>query len=172
MVGRVAERFNLPSKRRRKLSVDQEAQSCAPQHRMIVLAGSKLQDGRDVFGFEVRIVGQDLFPRGASGQQIEYILHTNAKAANTRATTADVRSHCDSIDRAHVIPPGRAAPGKSHCRGSRPEGEVKAELIEARALGGGPSRAPFSGCQFPVASSVASRLPAGRAAQQHATGNW
>jgi hypothetical protein len=37
----MAERFNLPSTRRRELSVDEEAQSCAPQHRVIVLAGSK-----------------------------------------------------------------------------------------------------------------------------------
>jgi hypothetical protein len=58
----VAERFNLPSKPRRELSVDEEAQSGAPQHRVIVLAGSELKDGRDVFGFEVGIVGEDLFP--------------------------------------------------------------------------------------------------------------
>ena len=32
VVGRVAERFNPPSKRRRELSVDEETQSCAPQH--------------------------------------------------------------------------------------------------------------------------------------------
>jgi hypothetical protein len=62
----VTERFTLPSKRRRRLSVDEEAQSCAPQHRVIVLAGSTLRDGRDVFGFEVGIVGQDLFPRRGS----------------------------------------------------------------------------------------------------------
>jgi hypothetical protein len=81
----VAERFNASREGWWQLSVDEKAQSCAPQHGVIVLAGSKLQDGRDVFGFEVGIVGQDLFPSRASGQEIEHILHTNAKTANARA---------------------------------------------------------------------------------------
>ena len=92
----MAERFNQPSTRRRKLSVYEEAQSCAPQHRVIVLTGRKLQDGCDVFGFEVGIVGRDLVPRGASGEQIEDILHTNHQlptylAAGFRDRSSDSR---------------------------------------------------------------------------------
>ena len=78
--------------------VDEEAQSCAPQHGAIVLARREFQDGRDVFGFEVGIIGQDLFPSRASGQEIEHILHTNAKAANARATAANVWTDRDSVN--------------------------------------------------------------------------
>ena len=72
VLGRVAAAFRISrASAGGSSSVDEEAQSCAPQHRVIVLAGSKLQDGRDVFGFEIGIVGQDLFPRGASGKQMD-----------------------------------------------------------------------------------------------------
>jgi len=80
-----------------------------PAARVIVLARREFQDGRDVFGFEVRIIGQDLFPSRASGQEIEHILHTNAKAANARATAANVWTDRDSVNRAHVIPLGPLA---------------------------------------------------------------
>ena len=43
--------------------------------------------GGDVFGLEKGIVSQDLFPRRARGEEIEHVLHTNAKPTNARAAT-------------------------------------------------------------------------------------
>ena len=49
MLGRVAECFDAPRQRRWQLSVDEKAQSRAPQDRVIVLAGGEFQYCRDVF---------------------------------------------------------------------------------------------------------------------------
>ena len=59
----VGERFNSLRERCWQLSVDEKAQSCAPQDGMIVLASGEFQNC-DVFGFEVGIVGE--IPRGNS----------------------------------------------------------------------------------------------------------
>lgn len=72
---------------------------------MIVLAGGEFEYCRDVFWFEVGVVGQDLVARRAGGQEVEHILHTNAKATNARAAAANVGSHRDSVYRAHRINP-------------------------------------------------------------------
>jgi hypothetical protein len=99
---RVADRFNSSCERWRELSVDEEAQSCAPQHRVIVLLGGELQDCGDIVGLEIGIVRQDLFPRGTGGEEIEYVLHPDAETANARAAAADIGARRDSFYRAHV----------------------------------------------------------------------
>ena len=108
VLGNVSERFNSSCERWRKLSVDEEAQSCAPQHGMIVLLGREFQDRGDIVGFEIGIVRQDLFARGSGGEQIEHVLHTDAETANARAAATDIGTHRDSIDHTHsgiVAPP-------------------------------------------------------------------
>jgi hypothetical protein len=45
----VTERLDSSCERRWELRVDQEAQSGAPQHRMIVLPSGELEDRSDVF---------------------------------------------------------------------------------------------------------------------------
>jgi hypothetical protein len=106
----VAERLNSPRERRWQLSVDQKAQSCAPQDRVIVLAGGEFQYCRDVFRFEVRVIGEDFFAAGAGGQKVEHVLHPDAEAANARAATTDVCAHRDSVNRAHVLSAAQRAP--------------------------------------------------------------
>jgi hypothetical protein len=44
----VAEGRDSAGKRRRQLRVDEKAQSCAPENRMIVLPGREFEDGCDV----------------------------------------------------------------------------------------------------------------------------
>jgi hypothetical protein len=117
VLGQVAERFNLSREGGWKLSVDEEAQSCAPQDRMIVLPGGELQNCRDVVGFEVRIVRKDFFPRCPSGEKIEHVPHANAEATNTRAATANIRRHSDSVHRAHIGSKASAL-RYSHCSSS------------------------------------------------------
>jgi hypothetical protein len=109
MVGQMAEHFNPPRECRRELSVDEKAQSCAPEDGVIVLAGGEFEYRGYIFGFEIGIVGEDLFPRRPGGQEIEHVLHTNAKATNGRAATADIRIHRDSVYSAHSLTPGRVA---------------------------------------------------------------
>jgi hypothetical protein len=99
MLRRVAERLNSSRERRRELSVDEEAQSCAPQHRVIVLLGGELQDCGDIVGFEIRVVRQDLFPRRTRSEEIEHILHANAETANARTAATHIRIHRDSVYR-------------------------------------------------------------------------
>jgi hypothetical protein len=113
MLGRVAERFNAPRQRRWQLSIDEKAQSCAPQDGVIVLAGGEFQYCRDVFRFEVRVIGKDLFAGRARGQKVEHVLHSDAKSPDARATTAHARIHRDSVYRAHVLSAGRPAPNRA-----------------------------------------------------------
>jgi hypothetical protein len=101
----VAECLNPSRERRRQLRVDEEAQSGAPQNRVVVLAGGEFQHCRDVFGFEVGIVGQDLFPRRTGREKVEDILHTNAESPKAGAATAHIRIHRDSLYGAHVLSP-------------------------------------------------------------------
>src|SRR5207244_5124629 len=75
-----------------------------------VLAGGEFQYCRDVFIFEVRIIGEDLFPGRTGGQKIEHVLHPDAEAANARAATTDVCAHRDSVNRAHVLSAAQRAP--------------------------------------------------------------
>ena len=113
MLGRMAERFSAPRQRRWQLSVDEKAQSRAPQDRVIVLAGGEFQYCRDVFRFEVRIIGEDLFAGRAGGQKLEHVLHSDAKSPDAGATTAHVRIHRDSVYRAHVLSAGQPAPNRA-----------------------------------------------------------
>ena len=103
MLGRVAQRLNPSRERRWELSIYEKAQSRAPQDGMIVLAGGEFEDGRNVVGFEVRVISQDLFASGAGREKVEHVLHTNAEPPNTGAATADTGSHRDSVYRAHVL---------------------------------------------------------------------
>ena len=95
--GDVAKRFNSSCESRRELSVDEEAQSCAPQHRVIVLLGRELQDRGDIVGLEVGVVGQDLLARGTSSKEIQHIFDADAKTANARTPAANTRVHGDSV---------------------------------------------------------------------------
>src|SRR3989442_4129577 len=65
------------------------------RHRVIVLLGGEFQDCRDVVGFEIRIVRQDLVPRGAGSEEIEYVLHADAEATNARTAAAHIGTHRD-----------------------------------------------------------------------------
>ena len=103
VLGDVAERFNSSCEGWRELSVDEEAQSCAPQDRVIVLLGGELQDRSDVVGFQIGIVRQDLFARGAGGEKVEHVFDADAETANARTTAADIRIHGDSVHRAHWL---------------------------------------------------------------------
>jgi hypothetical protein len=110
---RVSERVNAPSQRRWQLSVDEKAQSRAPQDGVIVLAGGEFEYRGDVFGFEVGIVGEDLVPRRTGREKVEDVLHADTEAANARATRTDLRAHRNSVNRAHILaaagrPPERA----------------------------------------------------------------
>jgi hypothetical protein len=98
----VSERFNASCERRRELSVDEKAQSCAPQNRVIVLPGRELKNCGDVVSFEIRIVRENLLAAGTRSQEIEHVLHADAKTPNTRPATTDVRIHGNSFDRAHT----------------------------------------------------------------------
>jgi len=98
----VATRFNVARKRRRELSVDEKAQSCAPQDRVIVLLGRELQDRGDVLRFKVGIIRQDLFTRGAGSEQVEHVLHADAQTANARTASANVGTDGDPIERIHT----------------------------------------------------------------------
>ena len=125
MLGIMAERLNSSGESRRELSVDEKAQSRASQNRMIVLLGGKLKNRGDVVGFEIGVVCEDLFPRGAGSKEIKHILHADAQTANTRAAATDVRTHRDSIDQAHGpilarLAASAAADGASQRNGSTP----------------------------------------------------
>jgi hypothetical protein len=112
MVRVMAERFNLSCERRRKLGVYEKAQSCAPQDWVIVLLGRELQDRGDVLGFEVGIVRQNLFARGARSEQVQNVLHSNPELTNARTATADIETYSDPIEGAHrafVAPPATDA---------------------------------------------------------------
>ena len=85
-----------------QLSVDERAQSCAPHDRVIALTRGKLENRCDVVGLEIRIISEDLLACGAGGEQVQHVLHTDAQAANARATAAHIRSHRDSFYRAHI----------------------------------------------------------------------
>jgi hypothetical protein len=69
---------------------------------MIALTGREFEDRGDVGRLEIRIVAQDFFARRARGEQVEHVFHANAESADARAATADVRTHRDSFDGAHV----------------------------------------------------------------------
>ena len=67
---------------------------------------------RDVFRFEVRVIGKDLFAGRAGGQKVEHILYSDAKFPDAGATTAHVRIHRDSVYQAHVLSAGQPAPNR------------------------------------------------------------
>jgi hypothetical protein len=69
---------------------------------MIVLPGGELEDCGDVVSFEIGIVRQDLVARRTSSKELENVLYTDAEPTNTRATTAHVRRHRDSIQGTHI----------------------------------------------------------------------
>jgi len=69
---------------------------------MIALTGREFEDRGDVGRFEIRVVAQDFFARRARGEQVEHVFHADAESADARAATADVRTHRDSFDGAHV----------------------------------------------------------------------
>ena len=110
VLSNVTERFDLSGERRWQLRVDQEAQSGAPQHRMIVLTSGELEDCSDVPVFQVLVVSENLLSRGAGRQKVEDILDTNAQPADARTTAADVGIYGDSINGAHVSVPLVSAP--------------------------------------------------------------
>src|SRR5262249_44631575 len=89
------------ARRRRELSVDEKAQSCAPQDGMVVLTRGKLQDGRDVFRLEVRIVREDFFVRRTGGEKVQHVFHTDAQTRDPRPAAADIPRHGDAIHRTH-----------------------------------------------------------------------
>jgi hypothetical protein len=103
MLGYVPARLNPPRQRRGQLCVDEESQLRVPKYGVIVLAGGEFQHRRDVFVFEVRVVGQNLFPRRPGSEQIQHVFHADAEPANAGAATANVRIHRDSVDRAHIL---------------------------------------------------------------------
>src|SRR5262245_38617707 len=98
----VAEGSNLSSERRRELSVDEKAQSCAPQDGMIVLSRGELQDRRDVFRFQVWVVREDLLVRRTGGEKVQHVFHTDAQTTDAGPAAADVPRHGDAIHRTHV----------------------------------------------------------------------
>ena len=82
---------------------------------MIVLLGGELENGRDVIGFEVGIVGQYLFACGAGSKQVEYVLYADTKPTNGRSASAyvgtdgyPVKGHEDILARRNQS--GAAAP--------------------------------------------------------------
>ena len=97
----VALRFQLARERRRELGVDEEAQSRAPQDRVVVLPGGKLQHCGDVFGFEVWVVCENLLARSAGSKEVEHVLHADAQATNARTAPADVWAYRNAVERAH-----------------------------------------------------------------------
>lgn len=55
MIRPVAEQFDAACQRGRKLGVYEKAQSCAPQHRVVVLLGGELEHRGKVLGLEIRV---------------------------------------------------------------------------------------------------------------------
>lgn len=102
MLSPVAARLDVARQRWWELGVYEKAQSRAPQDRVVVLLGRKLQNRGDVLGFEVGIVRQDLFTRGASSEEVEHVLHTDAKTSNAWTAPANVGTYCDPVERAHT----------------------------------------------------------------------
>ena len=98
VLGRVAERLNPPRERRWQLSVDEKAQSRAPQDGVIVLAGGEFQYCGDVFRFEVRIVRKNLLARLACGEQSEQPRHRKPQPAYTWFSGANGRIDGDSSE--------------------------------------------------------------------------
>lgn len=73
---------------------------------MIVLLGGELENGRDVFGPEVWIVGQYLFACSACSKQVEYVLHADPKPADRGSASAQVRTHGDPVKaHEHILAP-------------------------------------------------------------------
>ena len=68
---------------------------------MVVLPRGELQNCGDVLCFEIRIIRKDLVTRGAGGEELEHVFHTDTKTTDARATPTDVRRHRDSIKRTH-----------------------------------------------------------------------
>jgi hypothetical protein len=67
---------------------------------VIILLGRELQDRDDVLGFEIRIVRQDLFARGARSEQVEHVLDADTEPSNAWTAPANVGTHCDPVERA------------------------------------------------------------------------
>jgi hypothetical protein len=83
----VAERLNPARQRWRELRVYEKAQSSAPQHRVVVLSSGELKHRGDVLDLQVGVVCQDLFARSPRREQVEHILHTDAKTAHAWTAT-------------------------------------------------------------------------------------
>jgi hypothetical protein len=82
----------------RELRIHQEAQSCAPQDGMIILPRCEFQNGRNVLGFEIGIIHEDFVRGRAGGQQVEYVLHPDAKPASTRGSECACRPPTEPLD--------------------------------------------------------------------------
>jgi hypothetical protein len=102
MLRHVTDAGNLARECWRKLRIDEKAQSSVPEDGVIALAGSELQHRRDVVRFEVWVVGEDLFVGRTGGEQIEHVLHTDAKTADARTAAADVGTDRDAIHPTHA----------------------------------------------------------------------
>lgn len=55
---------------------------------MIILRHRKFQAGADVVTFQERILGQNLFPTGPVGEELQHILHAQTIPANARPAAA------------------------------------------------------------------------------------
>ena len=69
---------------------------------MVTLARRILQHGSYVFRFQIRVIVQQLFARGACSQKIEDILHPDAQATNAWAPSANLGVDRDSVQFAQL----------------------------------------------------------------------
>jgi len=95
----VAQRFEPTGQGRRELGVDQQPQLGAPQDRVVVLKRRKLQDRRDVVGLQIVVVLEDLVASCTGGQEVEHILHPDAKAPDARTPAAYSRVDGNPVNR-------------------------------------------------------------------------
>jgi hypothetical protein len=65
---------------------------------MVALTGGELEDGRDVVGFQIRVVCEDLGAIGAGGEQLQNILDANTKPANGRTPAAHLGVNGNSVE--------------------------------------------------------------------------
>jgi hypothetical protein len=75
------------------------------QHRVVNLPRCIFERGRDVIGFEQRVIGENFLAAGTRGQQVEYVFDSAAKAAQARPPAAHGRIDCHSVQFAHGLSP-------------------------------------------------------------------
>lgn len=61
---------------------------CDHDHRVINLGRGIFKTRPYIVGFEIRVIGEDIWFRCTAGQHVKYILDTNAHTANTGSTAA------------------------------------------------------------------------------------